>query len=340
MSDMHSTFFQSLIQMSGTILGFALIFFFFAFLSSLFRRFSQIKPQNSLSILPDAEGNKALLSKSAPVLLQISIAGTIGKDDLSLEHIETQLIESRMGDLRKDRVKGILLKIDSPGGAATDSDAIYRRLKAYKEKYGVPIYAYVDGICASGSFLAACAADKIFASPSSIVGSVGVLWMLPFFNVHKVLEKWDIGVRTFSEGKHKDHLNPFRPWQPGEDSDLKHLLSHAYQRFTTLVSKERPQLTQEKLIHEIGAQIYSAPESARLGFIDDGESDYSAALKALADACSLKTYQVMELKKKKAWLKEMMARSPLFTGKVQHELKIGPQTLSTDSPQIAYLFIH
>jgi signal peptide peptidase SppA len=263
MAEVHSTFFHSLIQMSGTILGFALIFVFFAFLSNLFARFAKIKPQNSLLILPDAEGNKEWLSKSAPVLLQISIAGTIGKEDLSLEQIETQLTESKMGDLRKDRVKGILLKIDSPGGSATDSDAIYRRLKAYKAKHGIPIYAYVEGICASGSFLVACASDKIFASPTSIVGSVGVMWMLPFFNVHKVLEKWEIDVKTFSEGKHKDHLNPFRPWHPGEDSDLKNLLSHAYSRFVDLVSKERPKLTQEKLIHEIGAQIYSAPVSAR-----------------------------------------------------------------------------
>src|SRR5579872_5244925 len=221
--DIHSPFFQSILEMAGTIFGLAFAFFILSYISSLFGKFSKLKPQTSVNILPDAEGNKRLLGKSAPVILQLSIKGMIGKEDLSSEQVDLQLVESQMGDLREKRVKGILLNIDSPGGSAVDSDTIYRRIKAYKEKYKVPVYAFVDGYCTSGSLMIACSADKIYASPSSIVGSVGVMLMLPFFNVHKVLEKWEIGVKTFSEGKHKDHLNPFRPWHKGEDADLKNL---------------------------------------------------------------------------------------------------------------------
>ena len=68
----------------------------------------------------------------------------------------------------------------APGGAADDSVGIYRALCEYKKKYNVPIYAFVDGLCASGGMYIACAADKIYATPSSVIGSVGVI-MGPLF---------------------------------------------------------------------------------------------------------------------------------------------------------------
>jgi len=341
MQEIHSTFFHSLIQIAGLMLGFAAMLFFFSFLSSLMNRSSRLKSQNSMAILPDAEGNKQFLPKSAPIILQLNLKGVIGKESLTAEEIETQLIESKQGNLKERKIRGIFLNIDSPGGSAIDSDTIYRRIKAYKEKYSIPVYAYVDGTCASGGIFAACAADKIYATPSSIIGSVGVMWMLPFFNVHKVLEKWEIGVKTFSQGKHKDHLNPFRPWHKGEDADLKNLLSHAYHRFVSIVSKERPKLTEEKLIHEIGAQIYSAPDAADLGFIDEGQSDFSIALSALVAASGIskdEPYQVITLKKKKPWFKELMTRSPLLTGKIEHELRIGAQPIPSPKSELAYIF--
>lgn len=317
------------------MVGFLAFFWIVSLISSTF---AGIKRKLDLSILPDAEGRKRLLSRYAPAILQIDLCGVIGTDDLNLDLIENQLVESQMGELRKGRVKGILLYIDSPGGSAKDSDAIYRRLKAYKEKTKIPIYAYVDGYCASGGIFAACAADKIFSSPSSVIGSVGVRLMTPFLNVYKVLQKWDIDVRTFAEGKHKDHLNPFRPWQEDEDSDLRSVLSQSYDRFVDVVVSHRPRISREQLTEEYGAQIYSAAESARIGFIDEGGSDYALALSALVKAAGIEeSYQVVELVKKRRWFKEMMENSFLLKGKVRHEIDLGPY--SSLSGQIAYLFL-
>ena len=167
MQEIHSTFFHSLIQIAGLMLGFAAMLFFFSFLSSLMNRSSRLKSQNSMAILPDAEGNKQFLPKSAPIILQLNLKGVIGKESLTAEEIETQLIESKQGNLKERKIRGIFLNIDSPGGSAIDSDTIYRRIKAYKEKYSIPVYAYVDGTCASGGIFAACAADKIYATPVS-----------------------------------------------------------------------------------------------------------------------------------------------------------------------------
>ncbi|MFI5264393.1 MAG: S49 family peptidase, partial [Candidatus Kapaibacterium sp.] len=84
-------------------------------------------------------------------------------------------VESQEGDFKNNRVKGILLYMDTPGGYSTDSDTIYRLLMEYKKQYKVPIYAYVDGLCASGGMYIAITADKIMASDTSLIGSIGVI---------------------------------------------------------------------------------------------------------------------------------------------------------------------
>ncbi len=329
-----STLVQSLLSIVGSFAGILIFFFLFSYLSNVFARVSRLKRKCYVSILSDADGEKKALGRSAPVILQMNLTGLIGADLLNLESIETQLSEANIGELSGKRVRGIFLNIDSPGGSAKDSDAIYRRIKAFKEKNTIPVYAFVDGMCASGGFLAACSADKIYASPSSVIGSVGVRIMTPFFNLTKVLERWDVGVRTYAEGKNKDHLNPFRPWEEGEDSDLKAILSYFYNRFVDLVVKER-KMEKDQLVNEYGAKVFSAEDAAKFKFIDE-VGDFEKALSDLAQTSGIEKetpYQVVELVKKKAWFKELMEKSPLITGNIQHHF-----TNQKLQSTIAYLF--
>jgi protease IV len=340
-SQIWTSVLHSILSVAGSLLGIVFLLLFLNIISNSLSRFSRVKRTFNLSILPNADGEKQRVSKTSPVILQMNLTGIIGGELLNLERIETQLVEARMGELSEGRVKGIFLHFDSPGGAAKDCDAIYRRLKAYKEKHKIPIYAYADGLCASGGYLIACAADKIYTSPTSIIGSVGVRLGWPFFNVHKVLEKWEIGVRTYAKGKFKDHLNPFRPWQEEEDADLKEVLSASYDRFVEIVVKERSKIPKEKLIEEYGARIYSAKDSEALSFIDDGSSDYANALFALLAAAGIdkeKPYQVVELVKKRPWIRELMEKSPHFTGKVHHQLQLSPHLDPALHGRIAYLY--
>ena len=105
---------------------------------------------NTEEILPNANGKREALSSEAPVILQVNVDGVIGTELLDEKTVRQILVESREGDFKNDRVKGILLYINTPGGTVTDADGIYRALGDYKTKYKVPIYAYVDGLCASG----------------------------------------------------------------------------------------------------------------------------------------------------------------------------------------------
>lgn len=253
--------------------------------------------ETEVVIAPDAQGDRDLLPLSAPVILRLNIHGEIGERKLTGPGIELQLNDSQGVMIKEGRVKGILLHIDSPGGTVVDSDQIYRALTTYKERYKVPVYAYVDGLCASGGMYIAAASDKIYASPVSVIGSIGVV-MGPLFNFYDLMEKLGIKAAVITKGKHKDMMSRYRAWKPDEDISIKNIVSYEYQRFVSLVTQARPNLDKEKLINEYGAQIFDAPTAEALGYIDDGDSNYSAALTALVNACGIEdetNYQVLEL---------------------------------------------
>ena len=117
-------------------------FFLFSMIYSAFAGSPLLEEKTDLEILPDATGTRELVSVSAPAILQIPIHGVIGDPQkLDAAIIENVLLDSRVGLLSHNRVKGILLHLDTPGGTVVDSDAIYRMLKEYKEKYNHPIFS-------------------------------------------------------------------------------------------------------------------------------------------------------------------------------------------------------
>lgn len=254
-----------------------------------------LPPKANPMIMPNAKGERTILSGHTPAILRLDFNGVIGMGDLTSEKVMNLLLDSRDDFLKGDRVKAVLLHMNTPGGTVTDADAIYRALIDYKTKYKVPVYVYVDGLCASGGMYISSAADKIFASPASVIGSVGVI-MGPTFNFSDAMSRYGISSLTLTEGKDKDALNPFRPWRPGEDDSLKAVMASLYDRFVTIVSTARPKLTRDKLVNEYGAHVFVAKEAQELGYIDVAGVGYSRALTALAEAAQLtEDYQVVQL---------------------------------------------
>ena len=265
-----------------------------------------LPPKSQPMLMPDANGKRELLSGSSPVLLRIDFHGSIGTGDLTSEKIDNLLLDSREDLFRHDRVKGILLSLNTPGGAAFDSDTIYRALLAYKKKYNVPVYAYIDGLCASGGIYIASAADKIYATHDSIIGSVGVL-LGPNFNFAGTMSQYGVRALTLTEGKDKDELNPFREWKPDEGATLKNVMDVTYDQFLTAVTSARPKLSKELLMNDYGARVFVAQEAAEKGYVDAWDSSYSEAIKDLAIAAQIKegeAYQVIRLSPPKQFFNE------------------------------------
>jgi signal peptide peptidase SppA len=290
------------------ILGIFFAFVVFALLGGLMSGHISPTPETryKLEIAPNANGVRKVVSASAPVILKIDIKGVIGTEFLNSDTVGQQLIESREGVLASDRVKGLLLNINSPGGGVTDSDGIYRAIRSYRERYKVPVFAYIDGMCASGGLYIAVGANKIYASDVSIVGSVGVLTG-PFFNVKEALNKLSIDSLMVSAGKGKTELNPFQKWAPDESASLQKLVDSFYDDFVQIVASERPQLTKEALVKDLGAHVFSAEEAAKIGYIDGSGYSYKTTLEALLKEANItdEEYQVIEMKSKN-WLSEFV----------------------------------
>lgn len=324
------SFFVALAAVIGIAVACFLIFIVLIFAFS-----DETSLSSGVKIRPDGEGHRKELSSNVPVLLEVNIVGEIGKMELAAEKIEEALLRSREKEFAKDRVKGILLVINSPGGSAVDSDTIYHDLLDYKERFKIPIYAYVDGLCASGGFYIACAADKIYTSDTSIIGSVGVISWPPFFNVNKLMEKWDIGSKTVIAGKGKDSMNPFRPWTENDPKQYLEIINFYYDKFVEIVTKGRPKISKEELVSDYGAHVFPAPLAQKLGYVDHVGVLRRQVLKELALASGIKeneSYQVVTLQKKSWWHQLAEEKS-----KIEHKITL-PDELTQKSNPFYYLY--
>ncbi len=331
------TFFLAVFTIVGIGFGFLLC----SFLLGLALTSTDTAPSSKfdLEIIADAQGLRKSQPKNTPIILQININGVIGLEDLTQESFRQLLVESREDVLKNDRVKAILLNISSPGGTVIDADGIYQALKAYKAQYNIPIYAYVDGLCASGGVYVACAADKIYASSISLIGSVGVI-SPSFLNFSTLMDKVGIKSLTLYAGKHKDDLNPLRPWKEHEQDDMQSLIANYYANFVEIVTSSRPEVTKQKLVEEYGAKVFTAKEAAEYGFIDGADHTRRAVLLLLAKQLGQEeaTYQVVQLTHK-TWLNNFFNnQSTLFSGVMKHELKLPQEYQPALSGKYLYLY--
>lgn len=333
------SFFITLFALGGILAGGVMIVLVIGLMTTTSEGSFQIPYSYSPTILPSPTGERKELASTTPVILKISIDGVIGANNLIQKKVEEQLIESRERNLKSNRVKAILLHINSPGGTVTDADGIYRALLAYKSQYNVPIYAFVDGLCASGGLYIAAAADKIYSSDVSLIGSVGVI--LPTtLNFSALLERFGVKTLTLYDGKGKDSLNPLRPWIPGEEDNIKAAIDYYYTMFVDIVTRNRPQLNKEKLINVYGADIYPASVAKELGYIDEHGYSFNETVKLLAKKIDIQDdqYQLIELTNS-SWVSELFdTRFNLFNGKMTHQFE-----LETDLPanlQNKFLYLH
>lgn len=322
--------------MIGIIIGLAILGMIVAILAKP----PMVSDKTQLILAADAEGKRELLPHTAPVILRINIHGVIGTRDLNAKTVEAQLSDSRTGMLEGDRVKAILLHIDSPGGTAYDAHDIYAQITQYKEKAKVPVYAYIDGMCASGGMMIACSADKIMSAPVGIIGSVGVI-MGPNFNVVGLMDKLGVKQLTLTKGKDKDMLSPYREWQPGEDQSLRDILDYDYKMFVDIVTKARPRLDQNKLVNDYGAQVFDPARATEYGYVDDGNSTYSQALAELVKETKIEgEYQVVELKVTRPVLSDLIeGKSPILSGRIEHELRLPLELTSELMNRPLYIYM-
>lgn len=332
-------FFVVLFGVLGLSIGLFLLLIFLGLFSVTSDPEPEINYKYAAAMQPNANGVRKSFSSDTPVILKLNINGVIGLETLNQNTIRQQLMESRERTFKDDKVKAILLHIDSPGGTVGDADGIYRAIKAYKEKYKTPVYAFVDGLCASGGMYVASVADKIYASDVSLIGSVGVITP-PFLNFSQLIDKLGIQSMTLYEGKGKDNLNPLRPWHKGDEDNIKDAIVYYYNTFVDIVTSNRPNMSKEKLVKDYGANVYPAAIAKELGYIDEAGYNYGQALKMLTEHLEIKDdkYQVVEMQSTN-WLAELFrSELNLFKGRITHQVILTPEMEPKLQNQFLYLY--
>ncbi len=315
--DVFRSFFKTFVKVIAFVIALFVIVVGLSTLSSGGGRYT------TTEMLPNHNWKIHSFSTETPTIVQIPIQGTIGLNRVTtkeqLQHVICDLIEL---DLKPGMLKAILLNINSPGGTAEDSDAMMRMLMEFKQKMKIPVYAYVDGLCASGGLMVSLAADKVIASSPSLIGSVGVI-LSPAFNFSQTMEKVGIQAVTIHAGKGKDELDPFRPWTPDEAAPIQAITNGLYDRFLSLVTTHRPRLTEEDL-RDMGAKVVLAKEALDLGFIDEINDSYPNALEQMASSLDIvNNYQIIELKPTIS-LSELFSSdtSVIMRGVMHHHLRV------------------
>jgi protease-4 len=166
---------------------------------------------------------------------------------------------------KDDRVRALIVRINSPGGTITASDVLYHELLAFKERRKVPVIAAIMDVGASGGYYAALAADTIVANPTTVTGSIGVVMVT--VNAQGLLEKIGVAPIAIKSGPMKDAGSPFRSLTEPERAVFQSIIDEMYGRFVGLIVKAR-KLPEDRVRAAADGRVYTAEQALRLGLVD------------------------------------------------------------------------
>lgn len=189
-------------------------------------------------------------------LQKIELYGPI----LNVQKVLTQIDEAKTNK----NIKGVLLDVNSPGGAVAPSVELAYAIKELSIKK--PVVAYASGVMASGSYYASIWANKIIANPGSMVGSIGVIFQGT--NLEELMEKIGVKTQTIKAGKYKESGTPMRKWEDYEKAELEKVIKDTYNMFITDVATAR-KLDVKKHEEFANAHIFTSNQAKKVGLVDE-----------------------------------------------------------------------
>jgi signal peptide peptidase SppA len=219
------------------------------------------------------------LTKRAPVVPVLRFSGAIGVVTPLRPGITLSTSASAIEKAFSMRgAKAVAIQINSPGGSAVQSMLIFKRIRALAAEKNLKVYIFAEDVAASGGYLLALAGDEIYADPSSIVGSIGVITAT--FGVNELIEKIGVQRRVYTAGESKDILDPFLPEKPSDVERIKALQRDVHQAFIDLVKTRRGSRLDKADINLFTGEFWSGKKALELGLID-GLSDLRGKMREL-----------------------------------------------------------
>jgi signal peptide peptidase SppA len=173
-------------------------------------------------------------------------------------------------------LSAVALVVNSPGGSPAQSHLIFKRVRALAEEKKLPVLVFIEDAAASGGYMIACAGDEIFADPSSLVGSIGVV--SASFGFDRLIERFGIERRVHTAGENKAMLDPFRPESPKDVERLKALQLRIHEMFVGLVRTRRGAKLKTENGDLFSGAVWVGTEAMELGLVD-GLGDIRSVLR-------------------------------------------------------------
>lgn len=168
-------------------------------------------------------------------------------------------------------IKGILVRVDSPGGGAAASQEIYAALFRVGQK--IPVVISMGATAASGGFMISMAGERIFANPSTVTGSIGVRMDIP--QLQGLMSKLGIGQETLVTAPFKDAASYLHPLTPEDRAYLENVIMNMHEQFVGIVAKGR-KISREKAARFANGKIYTGQQALELGLVDEMGGEYEA----------------------------------------------------------------
>lgn len=256
---------------AGTLVG---LCFASVLTGFIFQRTPQVKDDKNDVASVFSWGDSSFGMKKADIA-EIDISGPIMYGEtggFGSSGVNANEVIPMLEQIKKDKIKGIFLRINSPGGTASASQAIYEKIMSLKKNNNIKVVSYMQDVAASGAYYIASSSDVIYANPSTLTGSIGVIMQAP--NYTDLANKIGIQTMTIKSGKFKDLGNPARKMTDDEKNLLQNLINDTYNEFAKSVSAGR-KLPIER-VKELGdGRIYTGNQAYANKLIDKlgSESD-------------------------------------------------------------------
>ena len=208
-------------------------------------------------------------TSTKPTVAILPLSGVIGKEvgfkkGMTLEGLEKMIDRA----FKLPNLKIVALSINSPGGSPVQSELIFNYIRKHAEQKNIPVYSFVEDVAASGGYWLACAGDKIYASRSSIVGSIGVI--AAGFGFHEAIKKLGIERRIYKQGENKSILDPFSKERAEEVAIVTKAQKQIHDYFKDIVKERRKSaIDPEKEPLLFSGEFWAGNDAKSLGLIDE-----------------------------------------------------------------------
>jgi len=210
--------------------------------------------------------------KSSPAIALIGVTGMIADAQTpGLLGAKSSIVDQVAAQLRAvendPKIRGVVLRINSPGGTVTGSDILHREIRRFAEDSGKPVIASMGEVAASGGYYIALACDEIYAEPTTITASIGVI--IQTFNVHDGLSRLGIHARALTSGPNKAMGSPLEPYNEEQIALLQGIVDRFYARFRSVVVDRRGEkLDPDRLDAMTDGRVVIGEQALELGLID------------------------------------------------------------------------